>query len=100
MASIKLQSVSGPHIGDVSCDWRGDKFKGEAEGDHHKTLFEKDFGSGVETNEFIERVLRLGPEFNRIAAEMFVGWDMPKGLGQLFNFFGVGDRIRIVVMDN
>ena len=55
MASIKIHAILGDtqDWGDESCDFRNmadDVFPGET----HRTIFEKDFGPDVETNEAIE----------------------------------------------
>lgn len=60
MASIKLHIGKFSNPGTESCDFRGDKFIGKEQGDHHSTVLEKDPASANE----VELALQLGPKIN------------------------------------
>lgn len=73
MAAIKLHAYTGPNDGADSCDFRGDKFVGSAQGDEHATLFEVD----PATDEQVELALSEGPNLNKLLSAIGLGAAMP-----------------------
>lgn len=101
MASIKIHAIIGEtqDWGTESCDYRNmadDVFPGET----HRTIFEKDFGPEVETNEAIEQVLADGPEWNRITQGLFeLGVEVAGSVGQVLGITGQTVKLRLGVWD-
>ncbi len=101
MASIKIHAILGDtqDWGDEACDFRNmadDVFPGET----HRTIFEKDFGPEVETNEAIELVLEDGPEWNRITQGLFdVGLEAAGAIGTALGITGQAVKLRLGVWD-
>ena len=74
MAAIKLHLFKGIDHGTESCDYRGDKFIGAEQGDHHRTVAEIDPADDAQ----IEAVLEFGPKINAlfdkfVPSESFAG---------------------------
>lgn len=84
MAAIKLHAGVFSDNGAESCDFRGDKFIGAEQGDHHRTISEIDPASDAQ----IEQVLSFGPEINRLLDAMVPA-----------EGFGVEAGLRIGVWD-
>jgi hypothetical protein len=100
MATIKVHAVTkGTNRGTESCDFRGANKIGAEQGDHHKTVFEKEFGPSVTTNEDIEAVLADGPEWNRLTQRLMDGMKPAGPIGQLVDALGVNAFLRIGVWD-
>lgn len=106
MATVKVHLRSGKaeHNGHENCDFRGDRRPtGDEHGEKQKTIFEREFGPDVQTNEFIEKVLADGPAWNRLTAELFEGMVPAKvfgvDVGDALSFAGAGDELRIGVFD-
>lgn len=66
MAAIKLHAYTGSDDGSESCDFRGDKKIGHAQGDEHTTLFEID----PATDDQIEFFLENGPLMNAYLSQL------------------------------
>lgn len=87
MTTIRIHSFTStaavPNDGTEDCDFRGEKFIGAAEGDHHHTLFEKDVD---ESDPLVAETLAVGPTFNRwlgkleagIVAGIHLGGEVPR----------------------
>lgn len=99
MASVKVHAYSGPHDGQGSCDFRGENYVGKNEGDRHRTLFEWEYGDGVDTNEHIEETLRDGPGMNRVMARLIKADGLPFELKLFLGMIGAGEKLRIGVWD-
>lgn len=69
--TIRLHSVTStaavPELGITECDFRGAKFVGDSDGDHHHTLFELDVD---ETDDRVKEALEFGPRVNALLAHL------------------------------
>lgn len=100
MATIKVHLVrKGSDFGLTSCDFRGEKFIGHAQGDEHTTILEREFGKDVVSNEQIEEVLRDGPAWNRLNSSLLRDL-VPSGpLKAALHALGADVALRIGVWD-
>lgn len=103
MASGKLHIGKFSNKGTESCDFRGDKFIGKDQGDHHATVLEKDPLSEFELN----LILTEGPNINKALSSLdqvvaTLGMEPSKGIEILGELRGeeTGLSLRIGVWDN
>lgn len=76
MDTIRLHGYHGLNDGTQDCDYRGDKFIGEAQGDTHRTIAEIDDDGTIMSHEgfgqFVDEVLREGPKINGVLSRLRV----------------------------
>ena len=97
MNSIKLHVFVGENDGTESCDFRGDKKIGSAEGDEHKTLAEIDPAD----DDLVDIVLTLGPKLNKVLSRMINSKAIGSILDVAGKLMGTGTKkgLRIGVWD-
>lgn len=69
MAAIKVHVGIFSDDGTASCDFRGERFVGSEQGDHHRTVLEIDPASDEE----VELCLSVGPSLNQLFKRMVAG---------------------------
>lgn len=103
MASVKVHVGKFSDPGTASCDFRGDKFIGKEQGDHHSTVRGLEIDPAPEA--LIEKVLEKGPKINQHGQDFSQGLlDLGLDLGALFELSSAlggpeGASIRIGVWD-
>ena len=85
MASIKFHVFRGDNDGTESCDFRGEGFIGEEQGDHHRTIPQLEIDPA--SDELVEAVLEYGPAANDLFSA--IREHQPDQLAQLATLLGL-----------
>lgn len=100
MASFKIHVYRGTNAGTESCDFRGDNFIGEAQGDHHRTIPQLEVDPA--SDELVSKTLELGPTMNALLDEIKEA--QPDAFAGIATALGLGGDgpvgLRVGIWDN
>jgi hypothetical protein len=100
MAAVKFHVFRGDNNGSAGCDFRGEKFIGAEQGDHHRTIPQLEVDPASE--DLISQVLTLGPSINALFDAICD--KQPGQFGQLAGMLGLEGEgpvgIRVGVWDD